>query len=168
MGSNYAIGSSQFGAILMISAAQTNTIFNEAVIAKISNVEFYNVGQLFSLGGYAIYFDMLGNSPSSYISECSIHRSFNRAVNIHATNSILIEKTVIYDILGGALFLEDGVEINNTFQYNLAVYVRESTSLLNVDSTPAAFWITNPNNTYQHNAVAGGTHYGKNIFYFLF
>ena len=26
--------------------------------------------------------------------------------------------------------------------------------------TPAAFWVTNPNNTYIGNAVAGGTHFG--------
>ena len=120
----------------MISGAAANTFQNELTIVKISNVEFYNVGQLFTLGGYAIYFNMLGDSPSSYISECSIHQSFNRAVDVQGTNYITIEKTVIYDILGGALFLEDGVEIGNTFQYNLAVYVMESTSLLNEDSTP--------------------------------
>ncbi len=67
---------------------------------------------------------------------------------------------MIYDIRGGAYFLEDGVEIGNKFRYNLAIYVRTSSSLLNEDVTPAAFWATNPNNTYEHNAVAGSTHFG--------
>ena len=48
-----------------------------------------------------------------------------------------------YSILcrGGAMFLEDGVEIGNTFDGNLAVFVRTSSSLLNEDVTPAAIWV---------------------------
>lgn len=72
----------------------------------------------------------------------------------------MIERTVIYNIMGGAFFLEDGIETGNTFQYNLAVFVIASTSLLNDDITPASFWVTNPNNTIQHNHAAGGTHFG--------
>ena len=29
---------------------------------------------------------MNGDLPSSYVKECAIHESFNRATNIHATN----------------------------------------------------------------------------------
>jgi len=61
---------------------------------------------------------------------------------------------------GGAIFLEDGVEVNNVLRGNLAVFVRTSSSLLNEDVTPAAFWVTNPYNTVENNAVAGGTHFG--------
>jgi hypothetical protein len=136
--SNYysSSGANQFGAILMVSNDQQNQINNEGVIIRISNVEFYNVGQLFTLGGYAINFETIGDSPSSYISESSIHKSFNRAINIGSTNYLTINRTVVYDILGCAFFLESGSEIGNTFEYNLAVYVHESTSLLNEDSTP--------------------------------
>jgi len=42
---------------------------------------------------------------------------------------------------GGAMFLEDGVEIGNTFDGNLAVFVQTSSSLLNEDVTPAAIWV---------------------------
>ena len=62
--------------------------------------------------------------------------------------------------MGGAYFLEDGVEIGNEFSYNLAIFVKTSSSLLTEDSTPAAYWVTNPNNTVIHNAVGGGTHFG--------
>lgn len=74
--------------------------------------------------------------PESYVKECAIHQSFNRAVNIHGTNYITVEGNVIYDIKGGAYFLEDGIEIGNVFKYNLAVFVRTSSSLLNEDVTP--------------------------------
>ena len=39
------------------------------------------------------------------------------------------------------MFLEDGVEVGNVFRGNLAVFVRTSSSLLNEDVTPAAFWV---------------------------
>ncbi|KAG8537168.1 hypothetical protein GDO81_024971, partial [Engystomops pustulosus] len=91
---------------------------------------------------------------------CGIHQTYNRAVTIHNTHHLLVEHNVIYDIMGGAFFIEDGIEHGNILQYNLAVFVQQSTSLLNDDVTPAGFWVTNPNNTIRHNAAAGGTHFG--------
>ena len=46
--------------------------------------------------------------------------------------------------MGGAYFLEDGIEIGNTFKNNLAVFVKASSSLLSEDSTPGKihfYWI---------------------------
>lgn len=60
------------------------------------------------------------------------------------SNYITVDRTVIYDIRGGAFFLEDGIEIGNTFQYNLAVFVRTSSSLLNEDVTPGIFKSNSP------------------------
>ena len=37
--------------------------------------------------------------------------------------------------------MEDGVELGNTLRGNLVVFVRSSSSLLNEDVTPAAFWV---------------------------
>ncbi|CAF2089088.1 unnamed protein product [Rotaria magnacalcarata] len=61
---------------------------------------------------------------------------------------------------GGAIFLEDGAEIGDVLDGNLAIYVRTNSSLLNEDVTPAAFWVNNPYNVVINNAVAGGTHFG--------
>ena len=114
----------------------------------------------FRLGRNPIHFHLLGNMIGSYVRGCSIHQSFNRAINIHGTKNVLIENTVIFDIMGGAFFHEDGIETGNIWQYNLAIFVRMSSSLQNDDIAPAAFWVTNPNNTIRHNHVAGGTHFG--------
>lgn len=38
--------------------------------------------------------------------------------------------------MGGAYFLEDGVEIGNIFRYNLAVFVKTSSTSINEDVTP--------------------------------
>lgn len=129
-------------------------------IGRVSYVEFTHAGQAFRLGRYPFHFHLGGNMNSSYIKGCALHETFNRAVNIHGTYDALVENNVIYNVMGGAFFLEDGIETGNTIQYNLAVFVRESTSLLNDDVTPASFWVTNPNNYIQHNAAAGGSHFG--------
>ena len=56
--------------------------------------------------------------------------------------------------------MEDGIETGNVVRYNLAVFVTPSSSGLNVDITPASYWVTNANNTVSHNAAAGGSHFG--------
>jgi len=56
--------------------------------------------------------------------------------------------------------MEDGIETGNVVRYNLAIFVKPSSSTLNVDITPAAYWVTNANNTISHNAAAGGSHQG--------
>ena len=52
------------------------------------------------------------------------------------TDNLLIDRTVIYDVMGGAFFIEDGIETGIVMQFNLAIFVRQSTSLLNDDVTP--------------------------------
>ena len=39
------------------------------------------------------------------------------------------------------MVLTDGVEIGNVFRGNLAIFIRTSSSLVNEDLTPAAFWV---------------------------
>ncbi|CAL1525942.1 unnamed protein product [Lymnaea stagnalis] len=151
------VGSDQFGAQIMIHQMEKDT---QVAQAHIQYVELTFSGQAFRLGRYPIHFHLNGNMDKSFVRGCAIHTSFNRAVNIHGSHNVLVEYNVLYNIMGGAFFLEDGNEVGNTFQYNLAVFVRSSTSLRNDDITPAGFWATHPNNTIRHNAVAGGTHFG--------
>ncbi|XP_033099078.1 fibrocystin-L-like, partial [Anneissia japonica] len=114
----------------------------------------------FRLGRYPIHFHLNGDVSGSYVRGCGIHHTFNRAVTIHAVDNLLVEHNVAFDIMGHAYFMEDGIEMGNIIQYNLGIFVKSSSSLLNVDITPATFWVTNPNNTVRHNAAAGGTHFG--------
>ncbi|XP_013401885.1 LOW QUALITY PROTEIN: fibrocystin-L-like [Lingula anatina] len=149
----------EFGAHIIIHPPSPNS---HCVHAHISYTELTHVGQAFRLGRYPIHFHLMGNTSydEAYVRGCSIHDAYNRAVNIHGTHYVLVEHTFIYNIRGGAFFLEDGIETKNIFQYDLAIFVRQSTSLLNDDITPAAFWITNPDNVIRHCHVAGGTHFG--------
>ncbi|XP_069121982.1 fibrocystin-L-like [Argopecten irradians] len=151
------MGSDQFGGQIMIHAPEFDT---HKSTGRVEYVELYHMGQAFRLGRYPLHFHLNGDMSHSYARGLGIHETFNRAVNIHGTHNLLVEHIVIYNIMGGAFFLEDGIESGNTIQYNLAVFVRESSSLLNDDVTPASFWCTNPNNTIQHNSAAGGSHFG--------
>ena len=135
------LGTDEFGATILISAPSEAK--NQGIAsARISNVELFHVGQAFRKGRYPIHFHMNGDMSNSYVKESAIHRSFNRAVNIHASNYVTIERNVIYNIMGGAYFMEDGIEIGNEFKYNLAIYVRTSSSLLNEDATPGNYYLS--------------------------
>lgn len=147
----------QFGSQIMIHAAEQN---QGDVIGRFEYVEVTHAGQAFRLGRYPIHFHLNGDVSTSYVRGCAIHHTFNRAVTIHAVNHLLVERNVAYDILGHAYFLEDGIEEHNIIQDNLGIFVRASSSLLNVDITPATFWVVNPNNIVRRNAAAGGTHFG--------
>ncbi|XP_069813288.1 fibrocystin-L-like isoform X2 [Dendropsophus ebraccatus] len=152
------VGSDQFGGCIMFHAPQPDKLLS---IGRIEYVEVFHAGQAFRLGRYPIHWHLMGDVQyKSYVRGCGIHQTYNRAVSIHNTHNLLVERNVIYDIMGGAFFIEDGIEHGNILQYNLAIFVQQSTSLLNDDVTPAAFWVTNPNNTIRHNAAAGGTHFG--------
>ena len=147
------IGSDEFGAMIIMHAP---VVDQHDLVAHIENVELNYVGQAFRLGRYAIHYHLLGDMSGSYVRNCAIHRSFNRAVNVHNTHNVLVQNNVAYNIMGGAFFLEDGVEMGNVFDSNLAIFVQSSTSLQNDDITPAAYWVTNANNTYTNNVAAGG------------
>ena len=104
-------GSDQFGGHILIHAPKKN---NQIATARLSNVELTYVGQAFRLGRYPIHFHLNGNQSNSYVMCCAIHKSFNRAVNIHGSHYILVKNNVAYNIMGGAMFLEDGIEIGKS------------------------------------------------------
>ncbi|XP_063855726.1 fibrocystin-L-like isoform X2 [Scylla paramamosain] len=151
------IGGDQFGATVILSGKFPDL---DLVMGRIEYVEVTKAGQAFQLGRYPLHFHLAGDMGGSYIRGCSIHHTYNRAVTMHATDNLLVEHNVAYNSMGHAIFTEDGVEQNSVVQYNLAVYTRTSSSLLNVDVTRSSFWVVNPNNIFRHNAAASGTHFG--------
>ena len=144
-------GSDQFGSILFL---------HKPTYAKIEFFEVTHAGQAFNLARYPIHFHTPGALPTSYVRGCGIHNTFNRALTMHGVHNLTVEYNVIYNVMGLAFFLEDAVEENNILRYNLGIMNKKSSSLLNIDSTPAVFWIPNPNNIFYGNHAAGGSHFG--------
>ena len=137
------------------------------------------VGQAFQLGRYAVHFHtpnepifknglkksddprMQGSHQQlSRVRGCAIHGSFNRAVAVHGCHFLPVERNVAYNIMGHAMFIEDGIEQHNVFKENVVMMVHQAWSLLNTDTTPACFWISNANNRFIRNRACGSSHHG--------
>ena len=73
------------------------------------------------------------------------------------TDNLLVESNVVYDVMGGAIFIEDGIETGNIIQYNMVVFVRQSTSLLNDDITPGEVYCVIVTETYFTESASSGT-----------
>ncbi len=172
-------GTAEFGGHVMIMG-KTNPSVSAAGIARISNVQFDEMGQKEMLGRYPFHWHMLAeDGANQYLKDCVINNSFNRAITIHGTHNTVVDRNVAIKHIGHGLFLEDGAEINNTITRNvIALSMRPAvgSELLisdvqflsgepgeepplnqNNGASPAAFWISHPQNVIDDN-IAVGTH----------
>eukprot|EP00854_Cymbomonas_tetramitiformis_P005436 gene5436-6591_t len=122
----------------------------DSTIGRLSHVECQHCGQAFQLGRYPFHFHMIGAQHKSYVQGCAIHHTFNRAITVHGAHYLRILDNIGYDTMGHTFFIEG----------NLGLVTRKSFSLLDTDTTPATFWITNPTNYFRNNAAAGSSRYG--------
>lgn len=147
---------SQFGGHMMAMSGSP---------AYVSGVELENLGQVGRTGRYPFHWHMAGDVGDQYITNSSIHDSFNRCVTVHGSQNALVKDNVCFNQIGHAMFLEDGVETGNTFDRNLVVNtIRPENGKAIIPSDlfmgvaakgPAAFWISNGDNTITNNVVAG-------------
>jgi len=99
-----------------------------------------------------------------------------RCYTIHGTNGTRLSRNVAYNSVGMCYYIEDGVEENNLFEYNLAAHVTpiyqpanggwgqggETFSaipdqlLIPADTSAAGFYISNAMNSFIGNAASGG------------
>ena len=145
----------QYGVHIMLSGHGGGS-----TIGRFSNMELRQAGQAFVLGRYPIHYHMLGDVSDSYVRGCSIHHTFNRGVALHGVHYLSVEDNVAFHTMGHTYFVEDAIETHNQLVHNLAVYTQPSFSMLNTDTSPASFWITNPLNMLRNNAAAGSFNYG--------
>ena len=106
---------------------------HETSVGRIEFVEFRNVGQDFMIGRHPINFHNLGTTHNSYVRGNSIWQSYNRGIAIEGVHNLRINDNVLYDIVGHAVFLKDGVETRNKIKENLVVSVKRSLGMLYSD-----------------------------------
>jgi len=149
--------------------AETDTFGGQIMVmnggvARVEGAELTHMGQKNVLRRYPIHFHMLGDAgANSYLKDTSIHHTNNRCVTIHGTNRLRVAGNVCHDTLGHGFFFEDGGEVKNVLEGNLAMKSRRPASgerLLPSDGRPASYWITNPDNTIRNNVAAGGDSFG--------
>jgi hypothetical protein len=145
-------------------------------VGFVEGVELFRVGQTNVRARYPMHFHLLGECPTCYFKDSSVHRSYYRCISIHGTHATTVSENVAYDVTGYCYYLEDGVETRNMISYNLGAHIhmiltksppagegqqigifRQSENLtLPADVTASAYYITNVDNYIIGNVASGG------------
>ena len=59
-------------------------------------MEVRHAGQGLKLGKYPVHWHLIGNVSESFIRNCSVHHTFNRAVAIHGVSDLRVQDNVIF------------------------------------------------------------------------
>ena len=89
---------------------------------SISYAEFRHLGKQGKLGKYSLHFHRVGDTMrGTSVIGASIWDSDNRWITIHGTNTLVVRDCVGYRSKGHGFFIEDGTEVENILDRNLAV-----------------------------------------------
>ncbi|MBM3995524.1 MAG: hypothetical protein FJ303_15415 [Planctomycetes bacterium] len=143
-----------------------HTMYHVNSAGSISYAEFRHLGRAGVLGRYSLHFHLCGDTMrGSSVVGASIWDSHNRWLTIHGTNYLVVRDCVGYKSLGHGFFLEDGTEVFNVLDRNLAVGAvrtkRLPKQVLPFDANDGAgFWWANSMNTFTRNVAAENDNYG--------
>ena len=148
------------------SIARGHTMYHNDSAGSISYAEFRHLGKEGVLGRYSIHFHLIGDSMrGTSVIGASIWDSGNRWITIHGTNYLVVRDCVGYQSVGHGYFLEDGTEVFNVLDHNLAVQAYMTKPLpkqvLPYDKNDGSgFWWANSHNTFTRNTAAECDEYG--------
>lgn len=143
-----------------------HTMYHKFSAGSISHAEFRHLGKEGILGKYAIHYHLCGDTMrGSSVIGASIWDSANRWLTIHGTNYLVVRDNVGYRSKGHGYYLEDGSEVYNVLDRNLAVGARPAKPLpkqmLAFDHNDGAgFWWANSLNTFTRNVAVENGLYG--------
>lgn len=143
-----------------------HTMYHRSSAGSIGYAEFRHLGKKNVLGRYSLHFHLVGNTMrGSSVVGASIWDSHNRWLTIHGTNYLVVRDCVGYRSVGHGYFMEDGTEIYNVLDRNLAVEARHGKKLpkqvLPFDQNEGAgYWWSNSLNTFTRNVAAANDAYG--------
>jgi hypothetical protein len=143
-----------------------HTMYHRHSAGSLSYTEFRHLGKPGVLGRYSLHFHLIGDTMrGSSVVGNSIWDSGNRWLTIHGTNYLVVRDNVGYQCLGHGYFFEDGTEVFNVLDRNLAVGARATKKLpkqvLPFDQNEGAgFWWANSRNTLTRNVAVNCGNYG--------
>lgn len=143
-----------------------HTMYHRGSAGSISYAEFRHLGKKDVLGRYSLHFHLVGDTMrGSSVIGASIWDSHNRWLTIHGTNYLVVKDCVGFRSIGHGFFMEDGTEVRNVLDRNLAVQSREGNRLpkqiLSYDQNDGAgFWWANSLNTFTRNVSCENNRYG--------
>ena len=142
-----------------------HTMIMDGASMHIDGAELTRMGQEGELGRYPLHWHMLGDASGQYVTNSSIHHTYNKGMTIHGTQSAWVENNAIFETVGHTYYFEDGSEYGNVLVGNLGMNTRASESVeagpIGSDHTATStFWVTNPDNHLIDNHAAGSDHVG--------
>ena len=143
-----------------------HTMYHRGSAGSISYAEFRHLGKKNVLGRYALHFHLVGNTMrGSSVVGASIWDSHNRWLTIHGTNYLVVRDCIGYQSVGHGFFMEDGTEVYNILDRNLAVQSMEGKKLpkqvLPFDQNEGSgFWWANSFNSFTRNVACENNRYG--------
>ena len=143
-----------------------HTMYHRGSAGAISYAEFRHLGKAGVLGRYSLHYHLVGDTMrGSFVIGASIWDSHNRWLTVHGTNYLVIRDNVGYKSLGHGYFFEDGTEVFNVVDRNLAVAARPTKRLpkqvLPFDANNGAgFWWSNCRNSFTRNVASDNGEYG--------
>ncbi|MFO0892033.1 MAG: hypothetical protein U0790_23215 [Isosphaeraceae bacterium] len=143
-----------------------HTMYHHGSAGSISYAEFRHLGKPGRLGKYSLHFHRVGDTMrGTSVVGASIWDSGNRWITIHGTNTLVVRDCVGYRSLGHGFFLEDGTEMENILDRNLAVQALSAKPLPDqvfpLDRNEGAgFWWANSHNAFTRNVAAECDTYG--------
>ncbi|MEM8952716.1 MAG: G8 domain-containing protein [Verrucomicrobiota bacterium] len=136
-----------------------HTMYHRHSAGSISYAEFRHLGKEGLLGRYPIHYHLVGDSMrGSSIIGASIWDSDNRWVTIHGTQYLVVRDCVGYRSVGHGYFMEDGTEVFNVLDRNLAIQALVGKPLPRQDlpydrNDGAGFWWANSLNAFTRNVA---------------
>jgi hypothetical protein len=143
-----------------------HTMYHKNSAGAVSYAEFRHLGKENTLGRYALHFHLCGDTMrGSYVLGTSVWDSHNRWLTIHGTNYLVVRDCVGYQSVGHGYFLEDGTEVYNVLDRNLAVQAYRGKPLKNQalpfdHNDGAGFWWANSLNSFTRNVACENDRYG--------
>lgn len=143
-----------------------HTMYHQGSAGSISYAEFRHLGKKDVLGRYSLHFHLVGDTMrGSSVIGASIWDSHNRWLTIHGTNYLVVRDCVGFRSVGHGFFMEDGTEVRNVLDRNLAVQSMHGKRLpkqvLPYDQNEGSgFWWANCLNTFTRNVTCENNQYG--------
>ncbi len=137
-----------------------HTMYHIDSQGSISYAEFRHLGKRDTLGKYPIHYHLAGETMrGSSLIGVSVWDSHNRFFTVHGTQYLVVKDCIGYKGVGHGYFLEDGTEVYNIFDRNLAVQALGGKPLpkqvLPYDGNlGSGFWWANSLNTFTRNVAA--------------
>ena len=143
-----------------------HTMYHRNSAGSIAYAEFRHLGKEGVKGRYSLHFHLIGDTMrGTAVVGASIWDSGNRWITLHGTNYLVIRDCVGYQSVGHGFFLEDGTEVDNVLDRNLAVQAFAGKPVPEQDlpfdnNSGAGFWWANSRNSFTRNVAVECDRYG--------